>query len=46
MKLKGKCPRGRFESRWEQQVLKDVTKEDGRNWGGRVLGRHETNGEA
>jgi hypothetical protein len=30
MRVKGKCPRGRPRSRWEQQVRKDVTKKEGR----------------
>jgi hypothetical protein len=41
MKLKGKCPRGRLESRWELQVMKDATKYDGGNWGGRVFGSNK-----
>jgi hypothetical protein len=32
MKLKGKCPRGRQRSRWEQQVRKYVTQKKGRPW--------------
>jgi hypothetical protein len=29
MKVKGKCPRGKMRSRWEQQVRKDVTQREG-----------------
>jgi hypothetical protein len=32
MKLKGKFPRGRPKSRWEQQVRKDITQREGRPW--------------
>jgi hypothetical protein len=30
--VKGKCPRGRPRSRWEQQVRKDVIQREGRPW--------------
>jgi hypothetical protein len=32
MEPKGKCPRGRPRLRWEQQVRKDVTQNEGRTW--------------
>jgi hypothetical protein len=32
MKVKGKYPRGRPTSRWEQQVRKDVTQRERRPW--------------
>jgi hypothetical protein len=35
MKMKGKCPRGRQSSRWEQQFRKDVTEKEGRKTVGR-----------
>jgi hypothetical protein len=32
MKVKGKHPRGRLRSRWEQQVRTDITQKEGRIW--------------
>jgi hypothetical protein len=32
IKVKGKHPRGKLKSRWEQQVRKDVTQNEGRTW--------------
>lgn len=31
--VKGKYPRERLGSRWEQEVKKDVTEKQGRTWG-------------
>jgi hypothetical protein len=32
LKVKGKCPRGRLRSTWEQQVRKYITHKEGRSW--------------
>jgi hypothetical protein len=32
MEVKGKRPRGRPRSRWEQQARKEVTQKEGRTW--------------
>jgi hypothetical protein len=32
IRVKGKCPRGRLKSRWEQQVRKAVTQKQRRPW--------------
>jgi hypothetical protein len=32
LKVNRKCPRGGSRSRWEQQVRKPVTQEEGRTW--------------
>jgi hypothetical protein len=33
MKVRGKCPRGRLKSRWDQKFTKDVIQKEGRTWG-------------
>jgi hypothetical protein len=50
MKVKGKFPKGRPRSRWEEQVRKNITQKERRRWGEKLrrrsTGKTETDRKA